>query len=95
MLVLELGNIPRYRIETDCYRIIWNKDKFWIKKYSYDKKIYTGNVYNLTVKDNHTVCVGINKKFNLLSKQYFISKVIIFNRRNKKFKLAKLLKFYV
>ena len=66
-LILELGFMPRYRIEerngNKVYRICWNKTNFWLKKS--DKQIgrYNGKIYCLTVEDNHTVCVGMNGKF--------------------------------
>lgn len=65
-LILEMGYIPRYKIEKgehDVYRICWNHTKFYTKKLDYKKELYNDKVYNLTVKDNYTVCVGLNGKF--------------------------------
>ncbi len=64
-LLMELGYVPRYKIEDNCYRICWSHTDmhFHNTDCTYSKERYKGNVYNLTVADNHTVCVGENGKF--------------------------------
>jgi DNA polymerase elongation subunit (family B) len=62
-LCLLLGFMPHYSIDSGCYRIWIIKTDFTIKQYQIKKEYYKDKVYNLTVKDNHTVYVGRNGKF--------------------------------
>jgi DNA polymerase elongation subunit (family B) len=66
-LLIESGYVPRYSDDGNCYRICWSDKNMHIKPRNYGevytKEVYHGKVYNLTVADNHTVCVGENGKF--------------------------------
>jgi len=67
-LLLEIGCVPREKIYSeydDCHRIRWTDTNISLKNKNenYNKERYIGKVYNLTVTDNHTVCVGENGNF--------------------------------
>lgn len=69
-LLLELGYIPRIRIDnyskkyTGCYRIIAHSHRTNTKRQNYSTEMYDDYVYCVNVKDNHTVIVGEDGRFN-------------------------------
>lgn len=70
-LLLELGYIPSVRIDdyhetyTGCYRIIaYNTCSEYRKERNYTKEEYNDYVYCVNVKDNHTVIVGEEGRYN-------------------------------
>jgi DNA polymerase I len=72
-LCLLVGIMPRYTCykSENMYRIHRNKSSFYVEKKSFSKEKYKGKVYNLTVKDNHTVYAGENGKFIWIGQSIF------------------------
>jgi DNA polymerase elongation subunit (family B) len=71
LLILD-GRTFNYYIDSGCYRIVDSKEDITLKNSNTTKiKNYTGKVYSLTVKDNHTVYAGLNGKMSWIGQSIY------------------------
>lgn len=71
-MLLELGYLPKVRTElhdkyVGFYRIVAHKKRSEFSKLHYSKEYYDDMVYCINVKDNNTVVVGEDGKYNFSS----------------------------
>jgi len=70
-LLLRCGHMFTYRIDSGCYRIVDNTNDITLKKDNTTVIKYTGKVYSLTVKDNHTVYAGLNGRMGWIGQSIY------------------------
>jgi len=70
-LLIRLGRTFSYSIDSGCYRIVDKTNNVVLKKSNTIKTKYTGKVYSLTVKDNHTVYAGLNGKMGWIGQSIY------------------------
>lgn len=59
-MLIKTGRMFTYSIDSGCYRIVDKEGDITLKDTNTTKSKYSGKVYSLTVKDNHTVYAGLN-----------------------------------
>jgi len=68
-LLIEMGYAVTCRHEADnekqtgYYRITWNNNKRKVSTKNISTEVYSGDVFNVTVKDNNTILAGENGRF--------------------------------
>ena len=70
MLILD-GRTFNYHVDSGCYRIVDSTEDITINKTNNSIIKYTGKVYSLTVKDNHTVYAGINGSMSWIGQSVY------------------------
>jgi DNA polymerase elongation subunit (family B) len=70
MLILA-GKTFTYHIDSGCYRIVDKDNDIVLKKENTSIVKYTGKVYSLTVKNNHTVYAGIDGKMGWIGQSIY------------------------
>lgn len=70
-LLIRCGKTFSYYIDSDCYRIVDKNSNITLKKSNTIKTKYTGKVYSLTVKDNHTVYAGLNGRMGWIGQSVY------------------------